>query len=34
MHKALHAKYDIGYMSQEKKEEEDTPAFQIASIHQ
>ena len=33
MHKALHPKDDIGYMYQEKKEEEDSPELKIASIH-
>ena len=32
MHEALHPRYDIGYMCQEKKKEEDSPALKIASI--
>ena len=31
-HKALHPKDDIDYMSQENKEEEDSPALKIASM--
>ena len=34
MHKALHSRDDIDYMSQEKKEEEDLPALKIAWMHQ
>ena len=32
-HKALHPRDDIDFMSQEKKEDEDSPAFKIASMH-
>ena len=33
MHKALHLRDGIDYMCQEKKEEEDTPALNIAWMH-
>ena len=34
MYKALYPWDDIDYMRQEKKEEEDSPALNEASIHQ
>ena len=34
MHKALYSKDDIDCMCPEKKEEEDLPAFKIASMHE
>ena len=33
MHKALHPKDYIDYISQEKEEEEDSPTLKIASIY-
>ena len=33
MHKALHPRDDVGYMCQEKEEEEDALAFKIVSIY-
>ena len=34
MHKALHSRYNIDYVCQEKKEEEDSPALKIAWMNQ